>query len=69
MRPTSLNELDVFMKMGEWLEWLVSRGQEKGVRSLEKWVHIKLGFISYGENLESLSVIGNNCRVSIRGVL
>lgn len=41
----------------------------KEVRSLEKWVHIKLGFISYGENLVSLSVIGNNGRVSIRGVL
>lgn len=39
--------------------------QEKGG---EKFGKIKSGLISYGENLDFLTVLGNNCRVAIRGV-
>lgn len=43
---------------------------EKGGKKFGEmgWVHVKLGFIRYGENLGFLHVIGNNCGVSIRGV-
>lgn len=56
--------------MGSWPERLVNRQQKKGDTKFGEvgWVPIKSSLMSYGENLDFLSVIGNNYRVSIKGV-
>lgn len=48
----------------------MNRQQKKGDTKFGEvgWVPIKSSLMSYGENLDFLSAIGNNYRVSIKGV-